>query len=469
MAIPGENYILRLLEKEGNLIHMNVLDVVLSGPTERAALVEWAFGRLATAESGGFTILRFDPLGNVTGQISKTLCSFSGIECGEFQLETGTLLRLSDGFIVAGTATHLVTGIPNPVAIRLDNMGNVRWGRKYVGEIGHPTTARITSIVQLQAPDRFLVSAFTSDDETFFFQIEGTTGRIAGGGVSYDARIRRMRMTSLGVLAVGEMGTSALNPEPVIMAFDAVTAGPLWMRWWTHEDEGGDRNVRWYDIAEGNKVLLVVGNFVGHLAFDEIFPMMAFLDKASLPVPGAPIRVIQPTGPEAVHLRGVINHQDLVIPLTGDTLNSFFVVTGDANKQPWSFAIAEDQTVLWQKKLKVVAGSEGRLVPVVWPSYEEVISGGLVKTGSTQRGFLVSSPFTNGRGSGKCSEETKVTFPTDTKLSPHHGLLSPQPLPMHDVDWFTDQGRDLTAKKQCLDLQSEPPSPPPPPPDPLPE
>jgi hypothetical protein len=329
--------------------------------------------------------------------------------------------------------------------------------------------AKITSIVPLQAPDRYLVSAFNSDDETFLFQIEGATGRIAASSLLGDVRIRRMRMTSLGVLAVGEKGSSSLNPEPLIMAFDPMSGRELWARYWIHEDEGGDRNVRWYDIAEGNKVLLVVGNFVGHLPTDEVFPMMAFLDKESRPVPGAPIKVIKPAGAEAIRLRSVINHQDLVIPLTGDTINSFFVVTGDVNKQPWSFAIAEDQTVLWQKALKLPAGSEGRQAPVVWPSYEEVISGGFVKTGSVQRGFIVSSPFTNTRGTGNCSEETKVTFPPDSKLHPELGPLTADPLTMHDVDWFTEPGRNLMAKKQCLDLQSDPPLPPPPPQDPLPD
>ena len=82
MAIPGENFVLRLHETDGTLIHMNVLDLAVTSATERVALVEWAYGIRTTADTAGFSILRFDPLGNVLGQISKTLCSFAGLECG---------------------------------------------------------------------------------------------------------------------------------------------------------------------------------------------------------------------------------------------------------------------------------------------------------------------------------------------------------------------------------------------------
>jgi hypothetical protein len=154
MAIPGENFVLRLHENDGTLIHMNVLDLTVTSARERVALVEWAYGIRATADTAGFSILRFDPLGKLLVQISKTLCSFSGIECGNFQLETGTLLPLIDGFLVAGTATNIFSGVQHPIAMRMDNAGNVRWAHTYVADVGHPTTARIMSIVPLQAPDR---------------------------------------------------------------------------------------------------------------------------------------------------------------------------------------------------------------------------------------------------------------------------------------------------------------------------
>jgi hypothetical protein len=450
MAIPGENFVLRLHEKEGTLIHMNVLDVAVTGPTERVALVEWAYGLRATADTAGFTIVRFDPLGNVLGQISKTLCSFSRLECGNFQLETGNILPLIDGWIIAGTATNIFTSVQHPIAMRLDRAGVVRWAHTYVADVGHPTSARITSIVPLQDPNLFLISAISSEDETWLFQIDGGSGTIVSSRLVWFLRTRRLRMTSLGVLAVGE--TSMLeSPEPFVMALDAATAHPLWLRTFTWENEGGDTGVRWFDIAEGSDVLLAVGNVVGH--FNEVSPMMAFLDKHSAPTPGDLLSVMVPTlGDQPVRLRAVVNHQDLVIPLTGGAVFSAFCVTGDANQQPWSFAMAEDRTLLWQKQLRTTGTAEGRQGPVVWASFEEIISGGFVATGSTSRGFVVSSTVTNGRGVSNCSVETGVTFP-EARLFAHRPLPEDEPLAMRTLDWSTDQGRDLDVKRGCLDMQ----------------
>ena len=233
----------------------------------------------------------------------------------------------------------------------------------------------------------------------------------------------------------------AVNNRPV----PPLPVPPTW------EDEGGDRGVRWFDIAEGNNVLLVVGNIVGHTN-NEISPMMAFLDKHSAPSPGDFIKIFVPAeGDSPVRLRSVINRQDLVIPLEGGDVYSAFCVTGDVNKQPWSFAIAEDQTLLWQKKLRTPAMSEGREVPVIWPSFEEVITGGFTTTGSsTPRGFIASSAMTNGRGTSDCSEETHVTFPEGT-LHAHRSLGEDEPLTMRTVEWSTDQGQDLDVEKGCLD------------------
>jgi hypothetical protein len=50
-------------------------------------------------------------------------------------------------------------------------------------------------------------------------------------------------------------------------------------------------------------------------------------------------------------------------------------------------AIAEDQMLGCEKKLRIPATSTGREVPVVWASFEEILSGGFVTTGSTQRGL----------------------------------------------------------------------------------
>jgi hypothetical protein len=449
MAIPGDNYVLRLREKDGTLIHMNVLDLAHTGPTERAALVEWAYGPRATVDVAGFSILRIDPLGKIVGQFAKTLCSFPGLECGNFELETGTLLPVIDGFLLAGTAKNIFNGVQHPFAMRMNNAGDVRWARKYVADVGHPTTAKITSMVPLEKPN-FLLSALSSDDETWLFQIDGSTGDVTSSRLMSSLRIRRLRRTSLGVLAVGETNT-LLSPEPAILALDSTTATPIWLRTSTWEKPDPDSGVRWLDIAEGKDVLLVVGNAVGHV--NEISPWMAFLDKNSLPTPADIIKVIVPElGEQPVRLRSVVNHQDIVIPIKEGAVNSIFCVTGDLQKQPWSFAIAEDGTVHWQKKLLLPEKSEGRQVPIIWPSFDEIITGGFATTGSTSRAFIASSPVINGRGSMTCSEETAVTFPKAV-LHQHARLPSYDPLSMRTLDWSSDQGRELDGKKGCLNLQ----------------
>lgn len=451
MAIPHENYVLRLREKDGTLIRMNVLDLAQVSGTERAALIAWAYGSRGIVDTAGFTILRFDPLGNVVGQFSKILCSFNNFECGNFELETGTLLPMADGFLLAGTATHIATGVRHPIAMRMNAAGVTRWKRKYTADIGHPTTARITSAVRMEPPNLALLSAISSEEESWLFAIDINNGDIANSRIQPFLCVRRLRRTTLGVLAVGETNEIVRGPEPIVHALDAVTAAPLWLRTFTWEDQGGDRGVRWFDIAEGKDVLLVVGNAIGHI--NEIAPWMAFLDKHSSPTPGNLLRAVMPTlDADPVRLRAVVNHQDFVIPLKAGDINSIFVVTGDVQKQPWSFALAEDGTLHWQKKLRVAAGAEGRAVPVIWPSFEEVISGGFYTAGSTQRAFVASSPITNERGTGDCSAETGVSFP-EKRLFPHSTLPTDEKMAMQAADWFVDQGRDVDVKKECLNAQ----------------
>src|SRR5258707_5845634 len=82
-----------------------------------------------------------------------------------------------------------------PIALRIDNAGTVRWVWKYVADVGHPTTARITSIVPLEAPDRYLISAVSSDDDAWLFQIDGASGTITDTRLISSTHIRRLRMT----------------------------------------------------------------------------------------------------------------------------------------------------------------------------------------------------------------------------------------------------------------------------------
>jgi len=232
MAIPNDNFVLRLHEpKNFPLIGMSVLDVAVTGTAERAALVEWR-----GSDTAGFSIIRIDPLGNVVGKISKTLCRVRAVECGNFRLETGYLLPLADGFIIAGTATTIFGGEQNPFAVRIDNLGNIRWGRKYVGDVGHPSTAKVTSIIPLLTPNRYLISAINSDDDSLVFQIDGS-GTLIDSQLVSDAHIRRMRMTTVGVLGVGEILRGGFDPAPAIFAFTGTDARGLWTRWaiWEHE------------------------------------------------------------------------------------------------------------------------------------------------------------------------------------------------------------------------------------------
>lgn len=450
MAIPNENYVLRLHEKEGSLYHMRVLDLLVTGPAERTALVEWGYGR--PMDQAGFSVIRFDPLGKVLSQFSKTLCLFSNVECGNYSLETGSLIQMKDGFIIAGTATNIYTGVPHAIAIRVDNVGNIRWGRKYVHDIGHPSTSKIMSIVPLATPDHFLISASTSDDDTILYTIEGGSGTLLESHMLYDTVVYRLRRTSFGVLAVGALLKGGLNPSPAIFAFTDTDVRPLWVRWAIWEKERGEHGIRWFDVAEGESKLLLIGNEGGHFGDDS--PMMTLLDKSMLPKTTDVIKTFVPTlGDKPVRLRSAVNHQDLVIPLTtgGDTFSAF-AVTGEVDQQPWLFVIKDDGTMLFQKKLRIPDGAQGGASPVIWASYEEIISGGFVKTGSTPRGFIASSPVTNLRGTSMCSAETPVVLVED-HLYAEIGLLGLDPLNMHMTDWSIDEGRDVDVKMGCLDLQ----------------
>ncbi len=198
-------------------------------------------------------------------------------------------------------------------------------------------------------------------------------------------------------------------------------------------------------------MLLVVGNVGGRFGDDS--PMMAFLNKAKLPTTTDVIKTLVPMlGDDPVRLRAVVNHQDLVIPLKGGDTFSAFCVTGEVKQQPWKFVIKDDGTLLFQKKLRIPDGAKGSETPVVWASFEEIVTGGFVTTGSTPRGFIASSPVTNARGSSTCSAETMVIMGED-HLYAEQGVLGFEILNMHMTDWSISEGKDLDVLRGCLDVQ----------------
>jgi hypothetical protein len=139
MAIPAENFVLRLHETAGNADphECSRSRRHRRDGTGRTGGVGVRHAR-ATANLAGFSILRFDPLGRVLRQISKTLCSFSNIECGNFQLETGCLIPLVDRFIVAGTATNIFGGV--------QNAGSAARRQRRDGPAGFGSTSRTSCI-----------------------------------------------------------------------------------------------------------------------------------------------------------------------------------------------------------------------------------------------------------------------------------------------------------------------------------
>jgi hypothetical protein len=458
MPAPGENFVLRLFEGQPNLVHMNVLDLGVAGVADTVALVEWAYSASAApiVSVAGFSVMRFDITGKLLWQVSRTLCALPNVECGQWEIEGG-LARTPNGFIVAGSGININDTARKPLmfAMRIDDAGALLWARTYAptGPTLYP--GRITSIAPMNLPDHYLIAAFNSVDETWLFVIDGS-GVVKNSAIAPVMRVRRLRATpTQGICAIGESNPDG-TPDPAILNIDPMTLAPRWWRSYTYGLSGFLFGVRWYDIAEGDRSLLVAGNLVSNVTELAQSPLLAFVatDTAAPPAVGEVRSAFLPAmGADPIHLRGVASFVEEIVPLAPGDRKARFAVTGDVKQQPWQFVIDEDGVIEWQKRYRTTGADTGKLAPTAWPAFQHILAGGSVTTGgSRSRGFLTSSPVIAPGGEKHCSTEINVTFP-DHVLYSHAMTPRFEPITITAGECYHEQGPLLTVKKECLDAQ----------------
>ena len=440
MPVPGENYLLRLKETRPSLARMTVLDTCVIGVADTVTLIEWSY-----ATDAGFTLVRTDAAGAIVWSRSRTLCTSAGAECGKYQIERGALARTPDGIIVAGAARLFGAAKPTNFAVRFRDDGTVLWVKRYQSIPTPPEELLpdfIEAITAMGAPDRYLVAANTESD-THLFQIDGA-GNVVSAERWTETRVRRLRLTPTQILAVGECAILT-NLMALVQSLDRMTGARAWLRGYWDRTPAAFLGYRWYDVAEGDTSLLVVGQHRNYV--DETRPAMAFLNKSN----GDLLKMLQPVlGDTPVRLRGVASRQDVIVPLRPGPATALFAVVGEAGTDPWSFVIDEDQTLQWQKRLRMLAGSTGKFNAVVWPSYDDIAGAGTT-IGST-RAFVASSPYVIGRGKRTCSDETKLTF--NSPFLEHYRIgISVDAMRVESSPFSNDQGAELAMSFQCLDVQ----------------
>ena len=414
MPIPGENSVIRLKESRASLAHMNVLDVAVAGAADTVALVEWAYGS-AVLDVAGFSLLRtsprlhsdlFPPNWTVWNR-SYVLCSADESDCGRFVIERASLARTPDGFIVAGTAINADDNKPTMFAMRVNDAGGVMWVKRYVAKAEPPETLKpghIVAITPMGAPDRYLVAANAELGDAWLFQIDGN-GNVTRSARWFGLEVRQLRTTATQILMVGAANVDT-GAVALVQSLDLKTGDAAWKRAYHDTVHGPYFGWRWYDIAEAEKVLLVIGQHVAMTS--EKRTMMAFLDKTNGDLYSHLEPILSDGAP--VRLRSVISRNDEGVPLTAGAVPSSFVVAGEAANKPWYFRIGEDQAVHWQKSLRTPTGEKGTFRALAWPSYDDIAAGGSIADINTPRGLVSWTSATIGRGKMNCSDQTRLTF-----------------------------------------------------------
>ncbi len=426
MTIPGEDY-LASVNQAFPPTWMTVLDLVAAN-FDTIALVTWSrqSDPPVPVEATGSALIRFDPLGKVLWQTNLQLCHGDG-QC-RWGWEAAALVRTPDGVIVAGNtpAPGSWSGI---AAARFTDAGNVVWVKHYRGMIrGAPAEGQGRGIVRVHGSldEQYLI-------ETWFFEIDGA-GNPAG--VSYsipELELKRLRATpTQGIFAVGGRFTTPGDGKPWIVNLDPGTAMPRWERLYSTslpDPPPETTGPVWYDIAEGASSLVVVGN-----SLEGGTRMLGFIASLELDTPdpanAGTVRWARTAAQEhwKGHLLGIANLQFDPIPITSASVNgvaqdvdltlrwSAFAICGDLASSAWLLMMMEDGTIAWQKVYSPQWPFEGWLTPIIWPSYSQIVTGGLLvaqaATTPPPRAIVVSSRPDPGRGLIFCSKETHASFPS---------------------------------------------------------
>jgi len=451
MAIPGEDFVHRLHKPSSSLLFARVLDVMTTSARFCVVVVSWAYGTPGNVTVAGFSVLRFDALGNLVWQTSKELSYPDGSERGKWIVENATMVEAVHHNL-AGAAVHAVTGEVMMFGAGFDDppiMGDPPvdvWAKRYYSDIVAPLP-RITSMAKMALVGDSVISA-TYQSRSYLIQVD-ELGSVQKAWELESVSIQRLRSTPDPRFFA--LGTYAFDPSMptggLRMEFDSGTL--KFLAGVRNTDASPVFPLRWTDIALGDKAWCMVGHKYDS-AGNEVSPMIAFtnsagyVDWASEPV----------YGNDPVSVRRVTNHRDVIVTAGPFPTTSAYAVCGKAGKQPWLMLMNEDRSIQWQKNFRTPSGATGRFETVAWPSYDQVLTGGHFDS-NVPRGVFAASRTVIGHGSSNCGVDAKVSFP-ERRLETYGTSTTIRGKNFFDQKTPLFDGPMLEIATGCLDMEDDP-------------
>lgn len=431
MAVPREDYDLRLGWTDPSALTSTVLDLVAVSHDEVVALIAWQASPGGKFLEAGFSVIRFTAAGKIRWQTNLTICGSAALaDCGKWVLDHGAITT-DDGtrFIVIGTIINIDTpGIFDTIGVGIDDGGVVAWKLFY-----HTTLAigRAIGIAPLAKSGEFLVvSRNAAQTDTWLYAIDRngavlTTPPLIRFFKRFPQRLRALPTQGLCIL-----GTSHEDPDhPMgwILNIDPTTGSRAWERTY---NPGDGTQLRWCDVAEGKDALIAIGN-----SSPGVKPFVVTLANNSAPDVGNVRAAFRPAA------------DDTDIVVNGIAPSS---ICGSFNEGPWHIAIDDWVKFLWQKKYDH-GHSKGSLTPIVFTNSDAVVVGGFAVVGGTPvRALLVQSKFTIGSPAPfGCGEETNAVFqPIDLSSEAIESTIGD--LFIASNPGFVNQARPVETEEGCL-------------------
>jgi len=439
MSVPQEDYVLRLRWADPSALTSNVLDLLTVSGDETVALVAWEAQSGGAFLEAGFSVIRFTQAGDVLWQSTHTLCEMGDFsDCGQWVLRYGAIAVDGDRYVVIGTIFDASNAnVTDSIGVGIDEGGAVAWTKRYqtTRAIG-----RAKGIVPLAAPGKFLVaSRNAAETDTWLYGIDRNGALIGLEMRFFDKVLQRLRaLPTQGIFVLGTNNDDPSHPLGWILNIDPATGKRAWER--TYDPADGT-TLRWYDAAEGEGIVTVIGN-AGAIAK----PLLATLADNTAPDVGNVRAAFRPVSDDSgIFLNGIAN-----FPAPASTSASMSSICGEFDGAAWHIAIDDAVNILWQKKYNH-GRSSASLTPILFPNADIVVAGGLaIVPGDPLRGLVVQSKAAIGSpGAFACGEETSAVFdPADLSSDP---IKSPfKDLAMIASDVFVNQAPLIEVEEGCL-------------------
>jgi hypothetical protein len=443
MSIPGDDFFATVSGVLTPVGGVYVSDLVATN-FDPVALVGWSQLSVPPGhvEQSGSSLIRFDPLGAVRWQTNVQL--FRPGSSYKWGWEDAAMVRTPDGIIVAGTTPSLPDSWVGIVIARFTDDGKVIWVKHYRGITSEGEgDGQLRGIVRLEGSgERYLVAGPGWFGGTWFFEIDGVGNVVPDSPYLIENLVlMRLRTTpTQGVFAVGARYETPFDSQPWLIDIDPVSGLPRWERLYSTplpEPPPEQTGPVWFDIAEGADCLMVVGNSVERR--NPVIGFIACLEKDT-PEPGKAGAVrwarVGTEYEKNAHFYGIASFQYEPIPLQpGDdeaATSSSFAICGDrpSSAGAWLLRMRDDGSISWQKGYPPTA----YLVPIIWPSFSQIVTSGRVYVTDPNRVQIVSSRPDPGVGPLHCGEESNVKL-SDVEIASEWKQSGRIPIRIITIPW----------------------------------